>query len=165
MVPYLTGSRPNISLSSIAKTPFFVPENKPIDELLNDFRNKKTSIAIVVDEWGGTEGLITVEDIVEEVLGEIRDPYDIEQNLINKIENATYMVDAKISIYDLQEAIDITFPDDRDYDTLGGFILNQLQDIPKKGDSVTFNSNIFTVKSISKNRIGEIKVIRNEDKT
>ena len=103
LVPYLTGSRPNIHLSSIAKTPFFVPENKPIDELLNDFRNKKTSIAIVVDEWGGTEGLITVEDIVEEVLGEIRDPYDIEQNLINKIEDATYMVDAKISIYDLEE--------------------------------------------------------------
>ena len=165
LVPYLTGSRPNIHLSSIAKTPFFVPENKPIDELLNDFRNKKTSIAIVVDEWGGTEGLITVEDIVEEVLGEIRDPYDIEQNLINKIEDATYMVDAKISIYDLEEAIDVSFPDDRDYDTLGGFILNQLQDIPKKDDIVTFNSNIFTVKSISKNRIGKVKVVRNEDKT
>ena len=165
LVPYLTGSRPNINLSSIAKTPFFVPENKPIDELLNDFRNKKTSIAIVVDEWGGTEGLITVEDIVEEVLGEIRDPYDIEQNLINKIEENTYMVDAKISIYDLEEAIDISFPDDRDYDTLGGFILNQLQDIPKKDDIVTFNSNIFTVKSISKNRIGKVKVLRNEDKT
>ena len=164
LVPYLTGSRPNIHLSSIAKTPFFVPENKPIDELLNDFRNKKTSIAIVVDEWGGTEGLITVEDIVEEVLGEIRDPYDIEQNLINKIEEATYMVDAKISIYDLEEAIDISFPDDRDYDTLGGFILNQLLDIPKKDDIVKFNSNVFTVKSISKNRIGKVKVVRNEDK-
>ena len=98
-------------------------------------------------------------------MGEIRDPYDIEQNLINIIEDATYMVDAKISIYDLQEAIDISFPDDRDYDTLGGFILNQLQDIPKKDDMVTFNKNIFTVKSISKNRIGKIKVVRNEDKT
>ena len=75
------------------------------------------------------------------------------------------MVDAKISIYDLEEAIDISFPDDRDYDTLGGFILNQLQDIPKKDDIVTFNSNIFTVKSISKNRIGQVKVVRNEDKT
>ena len=75
------------------------------------------------------------------------------------------MVDAKISIYDLEEAIDISFPDDRDYDTLGGFILNQLQDIPKKDDIITFNSNIFTVKSISKNRIGKVKVLRNEDKT
>jgi len=165
LVPYLTGSRPNINLLSIARPPFFVPENKPIDELLNDFKNKKTSIAIVVDEWGGTEGLITLEDIVEEVLGEIRDPYDNEKNLINKISDGTYMVDAKISIYDLQEAIDILFPDDRDYDTLGGFILNQLQDIPKTNDEVKFNSNIFTVMSISKNRIGQIKVIRNEKKS
>ena len=165
LVPYLTGSRPNINLLSIARPPFFVPENKPIDELLNDFKNKKTSIAIVVDEWGGTEGLITLEDIVEEVLGEIRDPYDNEKNLINKISDGTYMVDAKISIYDLQEAIDILFPDDRDYDTLGGFILNQLQDIPKTNDEVKFNSNIFTVMSINKNRIGQIKVIRNEKKS
>jgi len=164
LVPYLTGSRPNISLSSIARAPFFVPENKPIDELLNDFKNKKTSIAIIVDEWGGTEGLITLEDIVEEVLGEIRDPFDNEQNLINKISTGTYMVDAKISIYDLQEAIDISFPDVRDYDTLGGFILNQLQDIPQKNDRVTFNTNIFTVMTIHKNRIGQIKVVRNETK-
>ncbi len=164
LVPYLTGSRPNINLSSIARAPFFVPENKPIDELLNDFKNKKTSIAIIVDEWGGTEGLITLEDIVEEVLGEIRDPFDNEQNLINKISDGTYMVDAKISIYDLQEAIDITFPDDRDYDTLGGFILNQLQEIPQKNDMVEFNTNIFKVITITKNRIGQVQVIRNEKK-
>ena len=162
LVPYLTGSRPNINLSSIARAPFFVPENKPIDELLNDFKSKKTSIAIIVDEWGGTEGLITLEDIVEEVLGEIRDPFDNEQNLINKISSGEYIVDAKISIYDLQEAIDIYFPDDRDYDTLGGFILNQLQDIPQKNDIVKFNNNIFTVMGMNKNRIGQIKVIKNE---
>ena len=164
LVPYLTGSRPNINLSSIARAPFFVPENKPIDELLNDFKNKKTSIAIIVDEWGGTEGLITLEDIVEEVLGEIRDPFDNEQNLINKISSGIYTIDAKISIYDLQEALDISFPDDRDYDTLGGFILNQLQDIPQKNDMVEFNTNIFTVMSINKNRIGQIKLIRNAKK-
>jgi CBS domain containing-hemolysin-like protein len=88
----------------------------------------------------------------------------IEQNLINKISKGTYMVDAKISIYDLQEAIDVTFPDDRDYDTLGGFILNQLQEIPQKNDTVEFNTNIFKVISINKNRIGQIQVIRNEKK-
>ena len=143
LVPYLTGSRPNINLLSISRSPFFVPETKHIDELLNDFKTKKTNIAIIVDEWGGTEGLITLEDIVEEVLGEIRDPFDNEQNLINKVSMGVYMVDAKISIYDLQEAINISFPDDRDYDTLGGFILNQLQEIPKENDVVKFNSNIF----------------------
>ena len=73
-------------------------------------------------------------------------------------------LDAKISIYDLQEAINIFFPDDRDYDTLGGFILNQLQEIPKKHDVVKFNSNIFSVMSMNENRIGKIEVIRNENK-
>ena len=163
LVPYLTGSRPNINLLSIARAPFFVPENKHIDELLNDFKIKKTNIAIVVDEWGGTEGLITLEDIVEEVLGEIRDPFDNEQNLINKISSGIYMVDAKISIYDLQEAINISFPDDRDYDTLGGFILNRLQEIPKENDVVKFNTNIFSVVNMNENRIGKIKVVRNEN--
>ena len=109
--------------------------------------------------------MITLEDIVEEVLGEIRDPFDNEQNLINKISMGVYMVDAKISIYDLQEAINISFPDDRDYDTLGGFILNQLQEIPKENDVVKFNSNIFSVISMNENRIGQIKVIKNENKT
>ena len=78
LLPYLTGSRPNIPLTSISRDPFFVPENKLIDDLMKDFRRKKTNVAIVVDEWGGTSGLITLEDIVEEVLGEIRDPYDKE---------------------------------------------------------------------------------------
>ena len=162
VMPYLIGSRPSFSLLSIAKSPFFVPENKPIDELLNDFKQKKTNIAIIVDEWGGTEGLITLEDIVEEVLGEIRDPFDNEKNLINKLSHGSYMVDAKISIYDLEEAINISFPEDRDYDTLGGFIFHQLQRIPKKNDKVSFNNNIFYVKSMNENRIGKINIIKNE---
>ena len=161
VTPYLIGSRHNINLLTISKAPFFVPENKPIDELLNDFKNKKTNIAIIVDEWGGTEGLITLEDVVEEVLGEIRDPFDDEQNLINKIKYGVYMVDAKISIYDLEEAIDIEFPNNRDYDTLGGFILHELQSIPKKNDIIHFNNNIFSVQTIKNNRIGQIKVIKN----
>tara|TARA_B100000614_G_scaffold56184_1_gene48928 strand:+ start:8988 stop:10235 length:1248 start_codon:yes stop_codon:yes gene_type:complete len=162
VTPYLSGSRPNINLLSIARPPFFAPENKPIDELLKEFKSKKTNMAIIVDEWGGTEGLITLEDVVEEVLGEIRDPFDNEQNLINKITTGTYMVDAKISIYDLEEAIDIEFPSERDYDTLGGFILNQLQSIPKRNDTINYNNITFIVKTVQNNRIGEVKVSKNE---
>jgi len=161
VVPYLIGSRPQINLLSISKPPFFVPEKKQIDELLDTLQQKKITMAIVVDEWGGTEGLITLEDIVEEVLGEIRDPFDNEENLINKNSAGDYMVDAKISIYDLEEAINIIFPSDRDYDTLGGFILDQLQDIPKNGDIIEFNNVIFHVKSMNNNRVGIINVIKN----
>jgi len=160
VMPYLMGSRPQINLLSISKPPFFTPEKKPIDELLDHFQQKKTTMAIVVDEWGGTEGLITLEDIVEEVLGEIRDPFDNEKNLINKNSPGNYMIDAKISIYDLEEAIDIEFPADRDYDTLGGFILHQLQDIPQENDTVEFNGIIFHVKNVNDNRVGIINVIK-----
>ena len=93
-------------------------------------------------------------------MGEIRDPFDNEKNLINKISDGNYMVDAKISIYDLEEAIDIVFPTNRDYDTLGGFILYQLQDIPKNNDIVEFNGITFHVKSMNDNRVGIINVIK-----
>ena len=79
ILPYLVGSRPKIDLVSLSREVFFVPETKKVQELLNDFKLKKTNIAIVVDEWGGTSGLVTLEDIVEEVTGEIRDPFDIEK--------------------------------------------------------------------------------------
>ena len=131
VVPYLLGSRDGINLTSISRDAYFVPEQKPIDDLLSDFKKKKTSLAIVVDEWGGTSGLVTLEDIVEEVMGEIRDPFDIEKIPIEKTEEGSFIVDGKISIYDLEEEIeDINFPEKRDYDTLGGLILDRLENIP-----------------------------------
>ena len=120
LVPYLVGSRPSIDLQSISRNVYFVPEQKPIDDVLIDFKEKKISLSVVVDEWGGTSGLVTLEDIVEEVIGEIRDPYDIEKSLVQINEDGSYTVDGKISIYDLEEEIEgITFPEERDYDTLG----------------------------------------------
>ena len=159
LLPYLIGSRPkDRKISDFCKEPLFVPENKPIDDMLDEFKNKKTQIAIVVDEWGGTAGLITVEDIVEEVLGEIRDPYDIEKDLIIKNDNGNYILDAKIGIYDVEEELDIEFPEDRDYDTLGGYIFFKLEKIPEKGEFVRFKDWIFTVIDLSENRIKTVQV-------
>ena len=158
ILPYLIGSRPkDIKISDFSKEPLFVPENKPIDDMLDEFKAKKTQIAIVVDEWGGTAGLVTVEDIVEEVLGEIRDPYDIEKDLFTKYDDSNYMLDAKIGIYDIEEELDIEFPEDRDYDTLGGYIFFHLEKIPEKGESVKFENWLFEVVSISENRIKKVK--------
>jgi len=160
LLPYLTGSRPNVPIINLARTPFFVPETKEIDELMKDFKNKKTNISIVVDEWGGTSGLITLEDIVEEVLGEIQDPYDNDESLIFKQKDSSMIIDAKITIYDLEEEIEIDFPEDREYDTLAGFILHSVGDIPKIGERINYQNYQITVKSIDGNRIDKIHLVK-----
>ena len=161
LVPYLIGSRPNVKLQSISRNVYFVPEQKPIDDLLNDFKEKKISLAIVVDEWGGTSGMVTLEDIVEEVMGEIRDPYDLEKSPISQINEKNFIVDGKISIYDLEEEIEgISFPEDRDYDTLGGLILDNLEDIPKQGQSVVHDEWMIKVLDLDGNRITKVEITK-----
>ncbi|SVC93137.1 uncharacterized protein METZ01_LOCUS345991, partial [marine metagenome] len=158
IIPYLMGSRPKINLKKLTREPFFVPETKPIDELLGDFKDKKTNIAIAVDEWGGTSGLITLEDIVEEVMGELQDPYDHEEYSFIKKDENTFIVDGAIKIYDLEENIEIEFPDDREYDTLGGFILDALGNIPEKGEEAKYENYIFKVISLTQNRIDKVEI-------
>ena len=163
IIPYLSGSRPSLNLLTLARQPFFVPETKPIDDLMEEFQSRKTSIAIVVDEWGGTEGLVTLEDVVEEVMGEIRDPYDKEEADILKQSDGSYIVDGSMTIYDFEEETDIKFPEERDYDTLAGLILDILTDIPKIGEKIIYNEMLFTVQTVENNRIGKIKI--NKHKT
>ena len=161
LVPYLIGSRPNVKLQSISRNVYFVPEQKPIDDLLNDFKEKKISLAIVVDEWGGTSGMVTLEDIVEEVMGEIRDPYDLEKSPVSQINDENFIVDGKISIYDLEEEIEgMSFPEDRDYDTLGGLILDNLEDIPKQGQSVVHDEWMIKVLDLDGNRITKVQITK-----
>ena len=165
LIPYLIGSRPQINLLALTREPFFVPEQKSLDDLLLDFKEKRTNIAIVVDEWGGTSGLVTLEDVVEEVIGEVHDQFDKNESNLKKIDDNSIIVDASISIYDLEEQTDIVFPDseDRDFDTLGGLILDLLGDIPKKNDSVKYKNRIYTVKSIEGNRINKVHIGREID--
>ena len=158
IIPYLMGSRPNVNLQMIAREPFFIPETKPIDDLLAEFKSRKTSIAIVVDEWGGTEGLVTLEDVVEEVIGEIRDPYDNEEADVLRQPDGSFIIDGSITIYDLEEKTDIKFPEERDYDTLAGFILETLTEIPTAGECVEYEDMIITVQNVQNNRIGKVSI-------
>ena len=161
VAPYLLGSRSGIDLPSISRDAYFVPEQKPIDDLLNDFKEKKTSLAIVVDEWGGTSGLVTLEDIVEEVTGEIRDPFDIEKTPIEINSDGSFIADGKISIYDLEEEIEgMHFPEQRDYDTLGGLILDKLEDIPAEGEKIMFENWEIEVLKLDGNRITKVKITK-----
>ena len=162
IIPYLIGSRPKIDILKLAREPYFVPETKPIDELLEEFKQKKTNIAIVVDEWGGTSGIITLEDVVEEVMGELRDPFDNEEYKIIKQKDGSIIVDGSIKIYDLEENLEIDFPEDREYDTLAGLILDLIGDIPKKSQVVNFENYSFKVIKLDSNRIDKIEINKNK---
>ena len=162
IIPYLMGSRPKINLVNLSREPLFIPETKPIDDLLMDFKNKKKNIAIAVDEWGGTSGLVTLEDVIEEVVGEVGDPYDHEEYSFRKISKGHYIVEGAIKIYDLEENINIYFPDIREYDTLAGYILDSIGDIPKEGEKVNYGEYIFQVIKLKKNRIDQVEIKRNK---
>ena len=158
LIPFLFAEDPGILLTALARTPYFVPESKELDELLSEFREKKTSIAIVVDEWGGTSGLVTLEDVVEEVIGELIDPYDKDNPKIKKQNDGTILVDAKMGIYDIEEETGIEFPAERDYDTLGGFIIQEMKDFSKPGDKIQYADREFTVMKVDGSRIEQVRI-------
>lgn len=160
LLPHLNGSDDATEILSLCRKPQFVPESKQIDDLLRDFQKGKETIAIVVDEFGGTSGLVTLEDIVEEVVGEIRDEFDREAPLVVPSGEHRWLVNAKIPINDLQASIPIVFPEEREYDTLGGFLLAHFGDIPSPGDAVDVFDYRFEVETISENRIINVVITK-----
>jgi len=137
--------------------PAFVPDTKKIGELFREMRKKKIQMAIVIDEFGGVEGLVTMEDIIEEIVGEIQDEYDIEEVLYRKIGPDTYVFDAKIPIEDVEKVINEKLPKE-EYETLSGLFLDLIGHIPQNGESVTYNSLKFTAIDVRGNRIMKIKI-------
>lgn len=158
ILPYLNGPRPEVNLLRLSRPPFFVPESKGVVSLLQDFKDRRTSIAIVVDEFGGTAGLVTLEDVVEEVLGELRDPFDLEEAEIRQISRDEFLVDAGVALDDLGDQLQSEFPDDRDYDTLGGFLFDRFDKIPTVGQWISDGGRRFTVKALEGNRIAKVHI-------
>ena len=141
----------------------FIPEYKPVDDLLQQMKRSKLHMAIVVDEHGGMSGIVTLEDIVEEILGEIQDEYDQdEQKECIEVSKNKYDVDAKITIRDLEDILDVNFPDDEDYDTLGGFILSIKGSIPSKNEIIPYKNLSILVKEIKKRRIIRLEITKAE---
>jgi len=161
LLPYFKNAelRKNISLAKIARKPMFVPKTKMIDALMHEFQEKKMHIAIVVDEYGGTAGLVSLEDIIEEIIGEIRDEYDKEENTITKIDENKYLVLGRVSIDELKELLDINInTEDAGYDTIAGLLLNFAGQIPKEGYSLEFENHRFTVKEVLNKRIKKVQI-------
>ncbi len=147
--------------NSIIREPFFVPESKKIDDLLKEIKERKTHLVIVVDEYGGTSGIVTLEDILEEIVGDISDEFDQEDIIYSKIDSKSYMFEGKTSLNDFYRILQIDgdkFEATKgDADTLAGFVLENIEQIPEEGQILKFNNLKFTIEKINKKRIVSIK--------
>ncbi|WP_185867226.1 gliding motility-associated protein GldE [Blattabacterium cuenoti] len=155
----------NFKWNRLIHTPFFVPEKKKIDDLLNDFKKRKIHLAIVVDEYGGTCGLVTLEDVIEEIVGDIIDEFDEEDMTYSKLNKNNYLFDGKTSLINFYRIMDIkeeVFFENKkgDADTLGGFIMEISKKFPKKKQEINFLNYSFIIRSIDHKRIRTIEVIR-----
>jgi len=148
-----------IDLVKLARPVHFVPESKMIDELLKEFQQVKTHMAIVVDEYGGTAGLITLEDVIEEIVGEIQDEYDKEAPLVRQIDEKTFLVNAKINIHELEERLRHNIPADGAYETLGGLIFNLTGYVPREKELISYGKFDFIIEKIEKNRILQVRLV------
>jgi gliding motility-associated protein GldE len=160
LLPHI--NKEDFDWKTLLREPFFVPENKKIDNLLKDFQSMKSHLAIVVDEYGGTSGLVSLEDIIEEIVGDISDEFDGDNSNYSKIDDKNYLFEGKINLKDFYRVIDV----DEDLfeirkgeaETLAGFILEVLGNFPKKDQKIAFENCLFTIETVDKKRVKQIKV-------
>jgi len=139
----------------------FVPETKKIDELLQEFQQSKNHLAIVVDEYGGTSGMVTLEDVIEEIVGEIEDEYDTQETLVEPLPDGTWRVAAKIDIDDLNEEMNLNLPTENS-DTLGGFIYELVGKVPSQGEAVEYQNLRFVIDRVHRQRIMRVRIQKAE---
>ncbi len=163
LLPILkSSSGPRPGLRSLLRTPVFVPESMTIDDLLHEFQRRKVHIAIVLDEYGGTAGLLTIEDLLEEIVGEIQDEYDTEEPMIVRLSEDEARVDGRADVDDLAEIFDIelSLEDDDEYDTVGGLIYHRIGGVPSPGDVIEVDGLQLTVETTDGRRVGKVLVVR-----
>ena len=162
VLPYINSDldQTSINWKSIARKALFIPATKKLDDLLRDFQQEKTHLAIVVDEYGGTEGLVTLDDILEEIVGDIGDEYDEEEEkLYTQFKSGVYIFDAKIDLDDMEEILgrQITSSDD-DFETLGGLVYHLTERIPNVGERLIYRDLELTIHSVKNNRVKKLRV-------
>ncbi len=154
-----------VDIQPILRTPYFVPETKNIDSLFFELQRTKQQIAILIDEYGGFSGIVTMEDIIEQVMGDIDDEYDEEEEIINRLDDGTYLVDGDVSLDDLDEELGIDLTSNTS-ETIGGFIIDILGEIPNQKDigrTIEFERYRFKIMEVSDRRIERIKLFILED--
>ena len=158
----LSNKNKNSKIKSLVKEAYFVSETKRVNELFQELRKDKKQIAIVLDEYGGTAGMVTMEDILEEIVGEIYDEYDKETDKFKKIDNNTFLFDASIALYDVEKFLDIEIEDD-DVDTLAGYLIKKLDRIPKDGEKpiVETEKVTYKIENVKNRKIIKVKACKN----
>ncbi len=147
----------NFDLESISRPAYFVPESKKVDQLLAEFRRNQVHLAIVVDEYGGVSGVITLEDVIEQIVGEIQDEFDDEEDWIVPVEEDSYLVDARIDLDELVESLHLDLPSEK-YDSLGGMIVEELGRIPREGHELDLMGMHFKVVSADRKRVKKVRL-------
>ncbi len=141
------------------RRPYFIPEGKKVTELLAELRARKIHMTIVLDEYGGTAGLVTLEDVIEEIVGEIHDEYDEEDQKIIRINGDTILVDARLNLEDLAEYLNIELPEGN-YDSVGGFIIDLTGKVPQENEQIKYQDLLMIIRSADDRRIGQIEIKR-----
>ncbi|NQX40167.1 Hemolysin, contains CBS domains [Pedobacter steynii] len=154
----LLADKKDWALKDIIRKPYFVPETKKINDLLSELQQKRIQIAIVIDEFGGTAGMVTLEDIVEEIVGEIQDEYDEEKPTVEKISETEFIINAYATVYDVNEHLPHDLPEDEDFDTVGGLVSHAFGKIPEVGDSEECYGYLFTILKKTEQNIETIKL-------
>ncbi|MCE5328244.1 MAG: hemolysin family protein [Planctomycetaceae bacterium] len=158
LLQYVVEHQPS-DLRSILRKPYFVPETKPLDDLLRDFKARKIHFAVVLDEYGGTAGIVTIEDVVEEIVGEITDEYDQpEPTMMHRIDANTAEVDGRMRVDELNDELDLNLPEDQDYDTIAGMVFAELGYIPAAGEKLESHGARVTVLAADERKITRLKI-------
>jgi CBS domain containing-hemolysin-like protein len=147
-----------LDLPKLLRKPFFVPESKHIDDLLRELRRRRVHIAVVVDEYGGVSGIVCMEDILEEIIGDIQDEFDNEKEDILKLGEGTWLCDARVNLEDLSETIGASLPVE-DFDTLGGFVFDLFGKIPVKHEKAVYKNYDFIVQDMEGHKINTVKIV------
>ena len=154
----LLASNKELVLKDIIRTPYFIHESKKINNLMAEFQQKRIQIAIVLDEFGGTAGMVTLEDIVEELVGEIQDEYDEEKPIVEKVSDTEFIVNATASLYDINEYLPHDLPEEGDYDTVAGLVSTLFGKIPEVGETHEFHGYTFTILKKAEQNIESVKL-------
>ncbi len=162
LLPYLKDRGAPPELRRLLRTPLFVPESMSVDDLLHELQRRKVHIAIVLDEYGGTAGIVTIEDLLEEIVGEIQDEYDVEEPMVERISDEEVRFDGRANIDDFVEAfhVDLADEDREEYDTVGGLVYHRIGGIPRVGDSIDVDGLTLTVESTDGRRVGKVLAVR-----